>query len=66
MKALTASGVDPLRWCSKFRERPQRDSDAAVAVLQRLTDCQVRVAIDDFGSSLAPLKFICCNFLFPW
>src|SRR5208337_2178617 len=32
--------------------------DAAVALLQRLADCQVRVAIDDFGSSLAPLNHL--------
>jgi diguanylate cyclase (GGDEF)-like protein/PAS domain S-box-containing protein len=56
MKALALSGADPSRlWFeapeSAFNENP----DAAVAVLQRLVDWQVRVAIDDFGSHLAPL-----------
>ncbi len=55
MKALALSGADASRlWFeapeSAFNENP----DAAVAVLQRLADWQVRVAIDDFGSSLAP------------
>lgn len=59
MKALTASGADPARlWFeapeSAFNENP----DAAVAVLQRLADCRVRVAIDDFGNTLAPLHHL--------
>jgi EAL domain-containing protein (putative c-di-GMP-specific phosphodiesterase class I) len=29
-----------------------------VAIVQRLADCQVRVAIDDFGSALAPLNHL--------
>lgn len=58
-KALAGSGADPTRLLfeapeSAFNENP----DAAVAVLQRLADCQVRVAIDDFGSSLAPLNHL--------
>jgi EAL domain-containing protein (putative c-di-GMP-specific phosphodiesterase class I) len=32
--------------------------DAAVAILQRMVDCNVRVAMDDFGSSLAPLNHL--------
>jgi EAL domain-containing protein (putative c-di-GMP-specific phosphodiesterase class I) len=32
--------------------------DTAVAILQRLVDCNVRVAMDDFGSSLAPLNHL--------
>jgi len=58
-KALAASGADPSRLLfqapeNAFNENP----DAAVAVVQRLADCQVRVAIDDFGSSLAPLNHL--------
>lgn len=58
-KALAASGADPSRLLfeapeSAFNENP----DAAVAVLQRLADCQVRVSIDDFGSGLAPLNHL--------
>ena len=59
MKALAASGADAARlWFeapeSAFNENP----DAAVAILQRLADFQVRVAIDDFGSGLAPLNHL--------
>jgi len=58
-RALASSGADPSRLVfeapeSAFNENP----DAAVAVLQRLADCQVRVVIDDFGSSLAPLNHL--------
>jgi diguanylate cyclase (GGDEF)-like protein/PAS domain S-box-containing protein len=58
-KALAASGADPSRLLieapeNAFNENP----DAAVAVLQRLADCRVRVAIDDFGSELAPLNHL--------
>ncbi len=59
MKALANSGADPARLLlevpeSAFSENP----DAAVAVLQRMADWQVRAAIDDFGSSLAPLNYL--------
>jgi diguanylate cyclase (GGDEF)-like protein/PAS domain S-box-containing protein len=59
MKALATSGADPSRLMfeapeSAFNENP----DAAVAILQRLADWQVRVAVDDFGSSLAPLNYL--------
>ena len=59
MKALAASGANPSRLLFEapeiaFNENP----DAAVAILQRLADWQVRVAIDDFGSSLAPLNHL--------
>ena len=59
MKALAASGANPSRLLfevpeSAFNENP----DAAVAILQRLADWQVRVAIDDFGSSLAALNHL--------
>ncbi len=58
-KALAASGADPSRLMfeapeNAFNENP----DAAVAILQRLVDCQVRVAVDEFGSSLAPLNYL--------
>jgi len=58
-KALAASGADPSRLIleapeSAFNENP----DAAVAILQRLADCQVRVAVDEFGSGLAPLNYL--------
>ncbi len=59
MKAIAASGADPSRL---FLEAPEsafnEDPDSAVAILQRLADWQVRVAIDDFGASLAPLNHL--------
>jgi diguanylate cyclase (GGDEF)-like protein/PAS domain S-box-containing protein len=59
MRALTASGADPSRLVFEVPESALNETpDAAVAVLQRLTDCQVSVAIDDFGSSLAPLNHL--------
>jgi ammonium transporter, Amt family len=58
-KALTATGADPSRIIfeapeSAFNENP----DAAVAILQRLADCQVRVGFDDFGSGFASLNHL--------
>jgi len=59
MKALAASGASPLRLVFEVPESALNETpDAAVAVLQRLSDCQVRVAIDEFGSSLAPLNHL--------
>ncbi len=48
-KSLASSGADPSRLMleapeSAFNENP----DAAVAILQRLADCNVRVAVDEF------------------
>jgi EAL domain-containing protein (putative c-di-GMP-specific phosphodiesterase class I) len=58
-RTLSASGADPS--CLTF-EVPEsalnENPDAAVAILQRLVDCNVRVAMDDFGSSLAPLNHL--------
>jgi diguanylate cyclase (GGDEF)-like protein/PAS domain S-box-containing protein len=59
MRALSVSGADPSRLILEVPEGALNETpDAAVAVLQRLADCQVRVAIDDFGSSLAPLNHL--------
>lgn len=59
MKAVAASGADPSRLLfeapeSAFNENP----DAAVAIIQRMADWQVRAAVDDFGSNLAPLNYL--------
>jgi diguanylate cyclase (GGDEF)-like protein/PAS domain S-box-containing protein len=59
MKALAASGADPSRLIFEAPESGFNDDpDAAVAILQRLADWRVRVAIDEFGSSLAPLNHL--------
>jgi EAL domain-containing protein (putative c-di-GMP-specific phosphodiesterase class I) len=58
-RALASSGADPSRLLFEVPENAFSDNpDAAVAILQRLADCNVRVAIDDFGSSLAPLNYL--------
>jgi diguanylate cyclase (GGDEF)-like protein/PAS domain S-box-containing protein len=58
-RALSTSGADPSKLLFEVPENAFNDSpDAAVAILQRLADCNVRVAIDDFGSSLAPLNYL--------
>ena len=59
MKTLAASGADPSRLILEAPESAfNEDPDAAVAIVQRLADWQVRVAIDDFGGSLAPLNHL--------
>ena len=57
VQALASSGAEPSRLVFEIPEGALNETpDAAAAVLQRLADCQVRVSIDDFGSSLAPLN----------
>jgi len=59
MRALTTSGADPSRLLFEAPESAfNEDPDAAVAILQRLADWQMRVAVDDFGSNLAPLNYL--------
>lgn len=56
-RALAVSGVDPSRMLVEVAETTlSENQDAAVAILQRIVDCNVRVGIDNFGSSLAPLN----------
>ena len=58
-RTLVASGADPSRLMFEVPESALNESpDAAVAILQRMVDCNVRVAVDDFGSSLAPLNHL--------
>jgi Amt family ammonium transporter len=58
-RALMASGADPALLQIEVPETALNENpDAAVAVLQRVSDCHVRVAIDDFGSGLAPLNHL--------
>jgi len=57
--ALAATGVDATRLLFEVPESALNENpDAAVAILQRMVDCNVRVAMDDFGSSLAPLNHL--------
>jgi EAL domain-containing protein (putative c-di-GMP-specific phosphodiesterase class I) len=58
-RALMASGVDPLRLSLEVPESALNENpDAAVVIMQRMVDCNVRLAVDDFGSSLAPLNHL--------
>jgi EAL domain-containing protein (putative c-di-GMP-specific phosphodiesterase class I) len=58
-RTLKASGADPSRLLFEVSEATLNENlDAAVAILQRLVDCNIRIAVDDFGSSLAPLNHL--------
>lgn len=58
-RALVASAVDPSRLLVEVPESALNENpDAAVAILQRMVDCNVRLAVDNFGSSLAPLNHL--------
>jgi diguanylate cyclase (GGDEF)-like protein len=57
--ALAATGVDPTRLLFEIPESTLNESpDGAVAILQRMVDCNVRIAVDNFGSSLAALNLL--------
>jgi Amt family ammonium transporter len=58
-QTLKATGADPSRLMFEVSESTlNEDPDAALAILQRLVDSGVRVALDNFGSSLAPLNHL--------
>ena len=58
-RTLAASGADPSRLLFEVSESAVNESpDAAVPILQRMLDCGVHVALDDFGASLAPLNHL--------
>ena len=53
-KTIALTGVEPWRLIVEIPETALNERpDAALAIVQRLKDCGVRVALDDFGSSLA-------------
>jgi diguanylate cyclase (GGDEF)-like protein/PAS domain S-box-containing protein len=58
-RTLLASGANPARLLLEVPETAVNESpDAAVPILQRMLDCGVHVALDDFGSSLGPLNHL--------
>jgi diguanylate cyclase (GGDEF)-like protein/PAS domain S-box-containing protein len=58
-RTLAASGADPARLLFEVPESAVNESpDAAVPILQRMLDCGVHVALDDFGATLAPLNHL--------
>jgi diguanylate cyclase (GGDEF)-like protein/PAS domain S-box-containing protein len=58
-RTLAASGVDPARLMFEVGETSLSENpDAALAILERLLGCNVRLAMDDFGSGLMPLNHL--------
>jgi EAL domain-containing protein (putative c-di-GMP-specific phosphodiesterase class I) len=58
-RTIAASGADPSRLLFEVPEYAANENpDAAVPILQRMLDCGVHVALDDFGSGLAPLNHL--------
>jgi diguanylate cyclase (GGDEF)-like protein/PAS domain S-box-containing protein len=56
---LEQTGTDPAALQIEVPERALNENpDAAVAILQRIADCRVRITIDSFGSDLAPLNHL--------
>jgi diguanylate cyclase (GGDEF)-like protein/PAS domain S-box-containing protein len=56
---LAVSGVDPSRLLFEVSETTLNENqEAAAAILQRMVDCKVRIGVDNFGSSLAPLNHL--------
>ncbi len=59
MRVLENTGVTPSRLMFEVSEGTINDNpDRALAIFQRMVDCGVRVAIDNFGSNLAPLNHL--------
>jgi EAL domain-containing protein (putative c-di-GMP-specific phosphodiesterase class I) len=57
--ALAATSIDPWRLVIEVQETTLNENpEASVAILERLVECRVRIAIDNFGSSLAPLNHL--------
>lgn len=58
-RVLESTGVDPSRLMFEVSEATINESpDRALAIFQRMVDCGVRVAIDNFGANLAPLNHL--------
>lgn len=58
-KVLDSTKADPSRLMFEVSEATINENpDRALAVFQRMVDCGVRVAIDNFGSNLAPLNHL--------
>lgn len=58
-KVLVESGVDPSQLLLEVPEIALNENpDAALAILQRMVDCHVRVGLDDFGNGLGSLNHL--------
>jgi diguanylate cyclase (GGDEF)-like protein len=58
-RTLAVSGADPERLLFEVGEKALSENpEAAGSILERLLGCNVRLAVDDFGSGLAPLSHL--------
>ena len=58
-KTLATSGADPTRLLLEVEEGALSENPAAaLAIFERLLGCNVRLAVDNFGSGLAPLNHL--------
>ena len=58
-RTLAASGADPARLLFEVDEGALSENPgAALAIFERLLGCNVRLAVDNFGSGLAPLNHL--------
>jgi Amt family ammonium transporter len=58
-RTLAASGADPARLLFEVDESALSENPgAALAIFERLLGCNVRLAVDNFGSGLAPLNHL--------
>jgi diguanylate cyclase (GGDEF)-like protein/PAS domain S-box-containing protein len=56
-RTLAATGARPEQILFELPERMLSDNmDSAAAILRRMAECNVRLAVDNFGASLAPLN----------
>ncbi|MGD0730710.1 MAG: EAL domain-containing protein [Terracidiphilus sp.] len=54
-EALAANNVDPSRLLFEVEESTlNQRPDAAMTILRSMVECQVRIAVDNFGAGLAP------------
>jgi diguanylate cyclase (GGDEF)-like protein/PAS domain S-box-containing protein len=58
-KVLAANKVDPSQLLFEVTENTLNENpDLAASILARMVECKVRVAVDNFGSRLAPLNHL--------
>ena len=58
-KVLDANAVDPAQLLFEITEGTlNQNPEASAAVLQAMAECQVRIAVDHFGSRFAPLNHL--------
>jgi diguanylate cyclase (GGDEF)-like protein len=59
VKALGAHGVDPSKLIFEVAETTLNENiDAALGIMERIAALKVRLAVDNFGESLAPINYL--------